>query len=172
MAILLEAPHSSKAPHPCVPPRASIPPPNCKAFLLCISYLFFPDGSDPGNRPSPLAGPLNDAKEMKAVLIGGLNVDSSTAFSSFKSAAVIDLFHYSEENIFVMTDEEKNVGTEHWPSKKNIVSFFFLAECPHIHSHWQNKQIKLLAMDNLVRGATPGDAFVFFCELLRYFAFC
>ena len=22
-----------------------------------------------------------------------------------------------------MTDEEKNVGTEHWPSKENIVSF-------------------------------------------------
>jgi hypothetical protein len=37
----------------------------------------------------------------------------------------IDLFHYPEEGIFVMTDEEKNVGTEHWPSKENIVSFFF-----------------------------------------------
>ncbi len=24
-----------------------------------------------------------------------------------------------------MTDEEKNVGTEHWPSKENIVSFIF-----------------------------------------------
>jgi len=24
-----------------------------------------------------------------------------------------------------MTDEEKNVGTEHWPSKENIVSSFF-----------------------------------------------
>ena len=24
-----------------------------------------------------------------------------------------------------MTDEEKNVGTERWPSKENIVSFFF-----------------------------------------------
>ena len=25
-----------------------------------------------------------------------------------------------------MTDEEKNVGTERWPSKENIVSFFFM----------------------------------------------
>jgi hypothetical protein len=41
------------------------------------------------------------------------------------SVTVIDLFHYRGEDIFVMTDEEKNVGTEHWPSKENIVSFFF-----------------------------------------------
>ncbi len=39
---------------------------------------------------------------------------------------VIDLFHYLEEDIFVMTDEEKNVGTEHWPSMENIVSFFLI----------------------------------------------
>ena len=25
-----------------------------------------------------------------------------------------------------MTDEEKNVGTEHWPSMENIVSFFLI----------------------------------------------
>jgi hypothetical protein len=78
MAVPLEPPHLPNVLHPRVPPGT--PPPNYKAFLLCISYLFFPDGSDPGNRPSPLAGPLNDAKEMKTALIGGLNVDS-TAFS-------------------------------------------------------------------------------------------
>ena len=87
----------------------------------------------------------------------------------------IDLFHYPEEGIFVMTDEEKNVGTEHWPSKENIVSFFFLSRstcgCTFIYSHWQNNQIQLRAMDNLVRDATPGDAFVFYCELLRQFVF-
>jgi hypothetical protein len=72
-----------------------------------------------------------------------------------------------------MTDEEKNVGTERWPSKENIVSLFSLAGYSrlHIHSHWQNKQNQLRAMVNLVKGATPGDAFVFYCELLRHFAF-
>jgi hypothetical protein len=78
MAVLFEVPHFPNVPHPRVPPGT--PPPNYKAFLLCISYLLCPDGSDPGNRLSPLAGPLNDAKEIKATLIGGLNVDS-TAFS-------------------------------------------------------------------------------------------
>ena len=73
--VLLEVPY-----FPNVPNTASTLPPKYKALLLCISYLFCPDGSDPGNRPSPLAGPLNDAKEMKTALIGGLNVDS-TAFS-------------------------------------------------------------------------------------------
>ncbi|KAN0118334.1 Caspase domain containing protein [Russula decolorans] len=118
MAVLFEVPHFPNVPHPRVPPGT--PPPNYKAFLLCISYLLCPDGSDPGNRLSPLAGPLNDAKEIKATLI--------------------DLFRYREEDIFVMTDEEKNAGTEHWPSKENIFR----------------------AMDNLVRDATPGDAFVFY----------
>lgn len=75
MAILLEAPHFPSIPH-----TLGTLPPKYKALLLCISYSFYPDGSDPGNRPSPLAGPLNDAKEMKTALIGGLNVDS-TAFS-------------------------------------------------------------------------------------------
>ena len=44
-----------------------------------------------------------------------------TALSLFNSVAAIDLFHFYEQDIFVMTDEEKNVGTEHWPSKENIV---------------------------------------------------
>ena len=77
MAILLKAPDSPDVLHPRVPP---ILPPNFKALLLCISYLFYPGGSDAGNRPTPLGGPLNDAKEMKIALTGGLNVDS-TAFS-------------------------------------------------------------------------------------------
>jgi hypothetical protein len=76
-----------------------------------------------------------------------------------------------------MTDEEKNAGTEHWPSKENIVSYIFFfsrgarSSRLHIHSHWQNKLIQFRAMDNLVRDATPGDAFVFYCELLRHFVF-
>ena len=70
MAAILEAPHFPNTFHPRRMPPGT-PPPNYKAFLLCISYLFCPGGSSVGNRPRPLAGPLNDAKEMKTVLIGG-----------------------------------------------------------------------------------------------------
>jgi len=77
MAVLFEAPHSPNVLHSRVPPGTL--PPNYKALLVCISYSLYLEGSDPGDRPSPLAGPLNDAKEMKTALIGGLNVDS-TAF--------------------------------------------------------------------------------------------
>jgi N-acetylmuramoyl-L-alanine amidase len=42
-----------------------------------------------------------------------------------------------------MTDEEKNVGTERWPSKENIVSFFFLSRgtrgCTFTHTGKTNK---------------------------------
>jgi hypothetical protein len=66
MAILLEAPPIF---HSRVPPGTL--PPNHKALLLGISYLLRPDDSEPGSRPSPLEGPLNDTKEMKTILIGG-----------------------------------------------------------------------------------------------------
>ena len=52
----------------------------------------------------------------------GLNVHS-IALTLFNSVAAIDLFHYREQDIFVMTDEEKNVGTEYWPSKENSREF-------------------------------------------------
>jgi hypothetical protein len=61
---------------------------------------------------------------------------------TFKSAPAVDLFHYREEGIFVMTDEEKNVGTEHWPSKENIVSLFFsrgACGCSFTHTGKINK---------------------------------
>lgn len=46
---------------------------------------------------------------------------------------VIDLFHYREDDIFAMTDEEKNAGTERWPSKENIVSYsFFFSRGPGV----------------------------------------
>ena len=90
---------------------------------------------------------------------------------------VIDLFHYREDDIFAMTDEEKNAGTERWPSKENIVSYsFFFSRargargCTFTHAG-KNKQIQFRAMDNLIRDATPGDAFVFYCEILRHFVF-
>ena len=65
---ILKTPHYPNVLTSRVPPGTL--PPNYKALLLCMGYSFFPDGSDPGNRPSPLEGPLNDAKEMKAALIG------------------------------------------------------------------------------------------------------
>jgi hypothetical protein len=45
--------------------------PNYKVFLLYMSYEFPPEDSDPASRPSPLQGPMKDAKEMKFALIGG-----------------------------------------------------------------------------------------------------
>src|SRR5260221_14032429 len=39
--------------------------PNHKVFLLYMSYESPPDDSDLSSRPSPLHGPMNDAKEMK-----------------------------------------------------------------------------------------------------------
>jgi hypothetical protein len=161
----VEDPHFPNVPHlPNVPHSPGTLPPKCRALLLCISYSICPDGSDPGNRPSPLGGPLNDAKEVKATLIGELDVDS-TAFSPLSRSRSIELFHYHEEGIFVMTDEGKNVGTEHWPSKENIVRIYFPrgVVAAAYSLTLANKSIQLQAMDNLVRDATPGDAFVFYC---------
>ena len=59
---------------------------------------------------------------MKTILIGG-------AYSNFHSIALsllvtaTDLFHCREQDIFVMTDEEKSVGTEYWPFKENNREF-------------------------------------------------
>lgn len=78
MTILLQAPHFPNVLHPRVPPGTL--PPKRWAFLLCMNYSFYPGGSDAVNRPTPLVGPLNDAKEMKTALTGGHKVDS-TAFS-------------------------------------------------------------------------------------------
>ena len=38
--------------------------------------------------------------------------------------AAIEIYGYHDSDIVVMTDEEENKNTEHWPSKENIVSFF------------------------------------------------
>jgi len=51
-----------------------------------------------------------------------------------------EVYNYREQDISLMTDEEDNKGTEMWPSAQKI----------------------LRAMDDLVRGASPGDAFVFY----------
>ncbi|KAI0297815.1 caspase domain-containing protein [Multifurca ochricompacta] len=95
----------------------SMRPPNHQALLIGINYTSPPDDPEQGYRQ--LNGPVNDVKEMKKVLI--------------------EVYHYREEDIFMMTDEEVNKDTPLWPSETNI----------------------LRAMLNLVRDAAPGDAFVF-----------
>jgi hypothetical protein len=39
-------------------------------------------------------------------------------------AAIAEVYHLREQDITLMTDEDKNRGTALWPSAKNIVSFF------------------------------------------------
>ncbi|KAH9059176.1 caspase domain-containing protein [Lactarius vividus] len=92
--------------------------PKHMALLIGINYTSTTDENEQGFRQ--LKGPINDAKEVKKALIG--------------------LFHYKEEDICLMTDEEANCDTSLWPSEENIMK----------------------AMCDLVRGASPGDAFVFF----------
>ena len=70
-----------------------------------------------------------------------------------------------------MTDEEKNVRTDYWPSKENIVEFFFFFSPSGSRGLTHTDITQLRAMDNLVSGATPGDAFVFYCELLHHLVF-
>ncbi|KAF8258290.1 caspase domain-containing protein [Lactarius quietus] len=53
---------------------------------------------------------------------------------------LIEVFRYKERDIFLMTDEESNRDTARWPSQANI----------------------LQALQDLVRDASKGDAFVFF----------
>jgi len=44
----------------------------------------------------------------------------------------IELYGYPEADIFTMTDEEENKGTNRWPSKVNIVSLL-LTTCSELH---------------------------------------
>ncbi|KAH9059174.1 caspase domain-containing protein [Lactarius vividus] len=54
--------------------------------------------------------------------------------------ALIEVFRYKKKDIFLMTDEESNRDTAHWPSEANIIR----------------------ALQDLVRDASSGDSFVFF----------
>lgn len=93
-------------------------PPKYKALLIGINYTS-PARDNEQGRPQ-LKGPINDAKEMKKVLI--------------------EVFHYKGKDIVMMTDEEVNRNTPLWPSEVNIIQ----------------------ALQDLVRDASRGDAFVFF----------
>jgi len=63
--------------------------------------------------------------------------------------ASIEIYGYHDSDIVVMTDEEENKNTKHWPSKENIEQ----------------------AMIDLVSNASDQDTFVFYCEPLRHSAF-
>lgn len=47
----------------------------------------------------------------------------------------IELYGYREDDIFTMTDEEENDGTNRWPSKENIVGLL-LTTCSGLHAHF------------------------------------
>jgi hypothetical protein len=81
--------------------------------------------------------------------------------------ATIEIYDYHEDNIFVMTDEEENKSTKHWPSKENIVSFLLTGA----RALTRKSKFQLLALDDLVCNASNQDAFLFYCELLRCSAF-
>ncbi|KAH9160138.1 caspase domain-containing protein [Lactarius sanguifluus] len=89
-----------------------------KALLIGINYMS-PAG-DNEQRGDKLDGPVNDAKEMKK--------------------ALIEVYRYKKREIFLMTDEESNRDTAHWPSEANIIQ----------------------ALQDLVHDASRGDSFVFF----------
>ncbi len=42
-------------------------------------------------------------------------------FFFFENSATLEVYYYREQDIFLMTDEESNKGTEMWPSAQNIV---------------------------------------------------
>ena len=46
----------------------------------------------------------------------------------------IELYGYHEDDVFTMTDEEENEGTNRWPSKENIVGLS-LTTCSGLHAH-------------------------------------
>ncbi|KAI0069299.1 hypothetical protein BV25DRAFT_1818291 [Artomyces pyxidatus] len=85
-----------------------------KALLVGITYRTCPD-----DEYKKLRGPAADAHDMRSLLI--------------------ELFHYAEEDIVMMTDEEHNKGTKFWPTSHNIRN----------------------AIDDFVEGARAGDCFVF-----------
>jgi hypothetical protein len=68
-----------------------------------------------------------------------------------------------------MTDEEENKYTPQWPSQANIVSFLPSRLCLGFgRLLLTGCGIQLQAIDNFVRGALPGDSFVFFCEFRHH----
>ncbi|KAH8989873.1 caspase domain-containing protein [Lactarius hatsudake] len=103
---------------PCFRKFPTTDPPKYKALLIGINYMS-PAG-DSEQHGDKLDGPVNDAKEMKK--------------------ALIEVYRYKKGDVFLMTDEEYNRDTAHWPSEANIIQ----------------------ALQDLVHDASRGDSFVFF----------
>ncbi|KAF8264266.1 caspase domain-containing protein [Lactarius quietus] len=80
------------------------------------------------------------APRHKALLIGNRQLKGPVNVAKGVKEALIELFDYKEEDIYLMTDEEENIDTARWPSEANIMK----------------------ALSDLVRNASPRDAFVFF----------
>ena len=51
-------------------PTSPTDSPNDKTLLIGINYSSPPDQPEPDDWPSPLAGPVNDVKEVKKLLMG------------------------------------------------------------------------------------------------------
>ncbi|KAI0261893.1 caspase domain-containing protein [Gloeopeniophorella convolvens] len=116
-----------------VPRPRDAPPssrdPKYMALLIGINYTSNKSTADPnGDFSTVLKGPVNDVKKMKDILISAQGDSITTA-----------IYKYREEDIFLMTDEERNEGTDRWPSKPNIIK----------------------AMHLFVKDASSEDAFVF-----------
>ncbi|KAH9002737.1 hypothetical protein EDB86DRAFT_3073879 [Lactarius hatsudake] len=91
---------------------------------------------DDSEQFSPAKGLINDAKEVKKALIGH--------------------FHYKEEDVCSMTDEEANCNTALWPSEENILalaSAVYFIVVPQAPAYSQIK-----ALRDVVRDACPRDA--------------
>src|SRR5258708_4885408 len=99
-------------------------PPNYMAVLIGINYT----SPDNEKRYSKLNGPVNDAKEMKKILIGGVSAIALPLTDS--TLPLAEVFRYKKEDIFLMTDDGANRNTPRWPSLVNIVSL-----CFRIHSY-------------------------------------
>jgi len=83
----------------------------------------------------------------------------------------IETYGYHEDDIFTMTDEKENKGTNRWPSKNNIVGLL-LTTCSGLHVSLPGKiKLQFEAMDIFVRNSSSQDKLVFYCELLRRFTF-
>ena len=142
-----------------------------KALLLGINYASPTDDHEQGYRP--LQGPVNDAKDVKKALIGGAYLAALLLTRS--TPLLSELFHYKEDDICLMTDEEANRNTALWPSEANIVSLSFRMR-PYVVplSLPTLTDIRLAqrkALRDFVRDASPGDAFVFFCTLPNLFTY-
>ncbi|KAH9979134.1 caspase domain-containing protein [Russula compacta] len=115
----------------CIPRYSRYPNsrlPNFKLLAIGINYETGPSDSGLSGPCLQLKGPVRDARDFKETLM------------DYSMVTTAEVYHYREQDICLMTDEEVNKNTDLWPSRVNI----------------------LRAIDSLVRGASPEDVFVFY----------